>query len=206
MRLLSNIKKDHSRAVECADYLTTIIDNLMTIDLSKEEQLGLTNQTVKEILITQADKLALFMLQAGICYSIYSDSTECALYFKRKLMKQRALEIFKKAALIHFNNINACFYLCLTLCELGKIDHAKQIMNDCMEIEGLSIEADQNSVLLVCLLMIHSGQLKQALRLIKLCIKKHYGFTVETQMMKALIEMLIGPGAGQIEPSQHVTF
>lgn len=172
MRLYQNIKQQPSRALECADFLAKIVDNLMTIELPKEEQYGMTNQTVKEILLSQPDKLALFMLQAGICYSIFSDSTECNLYFKRKIMKQKALEIFKKAALIHVNNINACFYLCLTLAELGKIDHAKQILNDCLEIEGLSTEGDQNSMLLVCLLMIHAGQLKQALRLIKHGIKK----------------------------------
>jgi Fe2+ or Zn2+ uptake regulation protein len=71
-------------------------------------------------------------------------------------MKQRALELFKKSALIHTSNITNCFYLCLTLSELGKIEHAKQIMNDCMEIADFKACSDHHCMILLCLMMIHS--------------------------------------------------
>jgi len=65
-----------------------------------------------------------------------------------------------------------------------------------MNIEILKAEKDQPMVLLYLLMLIHSKQYSTALKMVKISIKKHFGFTPETTLMKAVLEWLMSQPEG----------
>lgn len=68
----------------------------------------------------------------------------------------------------------------VNLCKLGKIEQAKSVLNECMSITNLKAEENEMTVTLYCLLMSHSGQNAQALKVLKHSIKNYFKFTPGT--------------------------
>jgi hypothetical protein len=60
-----------------------------------KEVLGITNESVRETILSQVNKRAFYLLQAGIAYLMYAGSNACKYYYKRKLMHNRALELLQ---------------------------------------------------------------------------------------------------------------
>lgn len=91
LRLFYNIKAKYAKGVECADYLVEIVEN----SEGSEDRHGVTNLTVQRLLLDKQEKMSAYLMQAGIAYSIFSDSSECKMYFKVKMMKKKALDLFQ---------------------------------------------------------------------------------------------------------------
>lgn len=85
MKYYCNVTQKYANAIECADYLIEIAK------LDQNATIMVRNPQVVAILAQDIERRAYFLLQAGIAYSIYSDS--CEFYSKRKMMKKRALAI-----------------------------------------------------------------------------------------------------------------
>ena len=125
-------------------------------------------------------------MQAGIAYSAYASS--CEFYAKRKIMLRRALIILDMSLQANQSNAITWLYFSLTQIELGNLSEAKKAMRECMTNPETNGEQNEQCVLLWCLLMVHEGQNKNALKLLKYSIKNFIGFSPSSQFVKAQIE------------------
>ena len=148
--------------------------------------MGITNDTVIKTICDNPDKRAFLLMQVGIAYSIYSDFDRgcCNAYIKRKMMRQKACNHFELA--INLGNDNALFYyyMALSLYELGQINQAKLLMQDFVQ-KGVEQTECEPFICLWAILMGHSGQFREAIKLLKYAIKNSFGFTAMTQLVKA---------------------
>ena len=83
-------------------------------------------------------------------------------------------------------------------------------MRECMTNPETNGEQNEQCTALWCILMMHDGQTRNALKLLKYSIKNFIGFTPLTQLVKASIEMSILDAKPEFEAtvtsiSYHIT-
>ncbi|CDW77388.1 glutamine amidotransferase [Stylonychia lemnae] len=110
----------YQKGIEIADYL------LYTL----YETYGQMDKSVRDFLrLEDPMRRAYFYYIAGLTYSIYSDSNECQLYAKRKLMKQKSLELLKTSLQFDSKNPYCLQQAAVLSAELNKVEQSIEYLD-----------------------------------------------------------------------------
>eukprot|EP00347_Sterkiella_histriomuscorum_P019334 403342040 len=174
LKISMNHHRDFQKGIEICEYLVHALYDSEASNL---------NLSVRDYLnLDVPKKKAYYYYVVGQTYSMYSDTDECKLYGKRKMMKQRAIDFLKRSLRHDDKNPYCLFQTALVLADLYKVQSTIKYVDLCLKI------SDNNdlAIILKSLMLATHSDINTSYNVIVQQIKKRHQSPLHLQVLLQL--------------------